>query len=218
MDPRKVQVIKEWPTPSTKRELQQFLGFVNFYWQFVEGCTKITKPLTKLTRKEEWQWEIEQEEAFEGLKGQIAKEITLAILNNKGQFRVEVDMSDFAMGGILSQQQSDETWRLVAFILKSFNNAKWNYKMYDKEMLAIMHAFYEWSHYLKGATIPTEVLTDHQNLTYFRKPQNLNRRQARWVMDLQDNNWSDWLSMAQFCHNDWKHSATNYSPFYLTYG
>ena len=53
-------------------------------------------------------------------------------------------------------------------------------------MLAIMYAFYEWSHYLKGVTIPTEVLTDHQNLTYFKKPQNLNRRQVRWVMDLQE--------------------------------
>ena len=49
-----------------------------------------------------------------------------------------------------------------------------------------MHAFYEWSHYLKGVKIPTEVLMDHQNLTYFKKPQNLNRRQARWVMDLQE--------------------------------
>ena len=45
-------------------------------------------------------------------------------------------------------------------------------------MLAVMYTFYEWSHYLKGVSIPTEVLMDHQNLTYFRKPQNLNRRQA----------------------------------------
>ena len=56
-------------------------------------------------------------------------------------------------------------------------------------MLAIMHAFYEWSHYLKGVKTPTEVLTDHQNLTYFKKPQNLNWRQARWVMDLQEYNF-----------------------------
>ena len=56
-------------------------------------------------------------------------------------------------------------------------------------MLAVMYAFYKWSHYLKGVSIPTEVLTDHQNLTYFKKPQNLNRQQARWVMDLQDFNF-----------------------------
>ena len=117
--------------------------------------------------KEEWQWETEQQTAFEGLKEQIIKEITLAIPNDEGQFRIKVDASDFAMGGILSQQQPNETWRPVAFILKSFNSTEQNYEIYDKEMLAIMHVFYEWSHYLKGATIPTEVLTDHQNLTYF---------------------------------------------------
>jgi hypothetical protein len=57
-------------------------------------------------------------------------------------------------------------------------------------MLAIMHGFYEWAHYLKGNDEITEVLTDHQNLTFFRKPQNLNRRQARWIMDLQEYNFT----------------------------
>ena len=127
--------------------------------------------------------------AFKGLKGQTIKEITLAIPNNKGQLRVEVDVSDFTMGGILSQQQPNGTWRLVAFISKSFNSVEQNYKIYNKEMLAIMHAFYEWSHYLKGVTVPMEVLTDHQKLMYFQKPQNLNQRQAHWVMDLQDYNF-----------------------------
>ena len=116
--------------------------------------------------KEEWLWEEEQRNAFQGLKRQIAKEITLAIPTDKGQFHIEVDASDFAMGGILSQQQKDEMWQLVAFISKSLNSAEWNYEIYDKEMLAIMYAFYEWPHYLKGVKILTEVLTDHQNLTY----------------------------------------------------
>ena len=93
------------------------------------------------------------------------------------------------MGGIISQHQKDDTWRPVAFISKSFNSTERNYKIYDKEMLAVMYAFYEWSHYLKGVSIPTEVLTDHQNLMYFQKPQNLNRQQAQWVMDLQDFNF-----------------------------
>ena len=119
-------------------------------------------------------------------KDQIANEIVLAIPADEGQFRIEVDASDFAMGGILSQQQKEGIWQPIAFISKSLNSAKRNYEIYDKEMLAVMHAFYEWSHYLKGVKTPTEVLTDHQNLTYFKKPQNLNRRQARWVMDLQE--------------------------------
>jgi hypothetical protein len=56
MDPHKVKAITDWPTPTTKRELQQFLGFVNFYRRFVKGFAKIAKPLTKLTGKTDWLW------------------------------------------------------------------------------------------------------------------------------------------------------------------
>ena len=87
---------------------------------------KIAKPLAKLTGKEQWEWVDEQQKAFEGLKAKISEEITLTIPNNEGQFRIEVDASDFAMGGILSQHQKDDTWQPVAFISKSFNSAERN--------------------------------------------------------------------------------------------
>ena len=50
--------------------------------------------------------------------------------------------------------------------VQNLNDAERNYKIYDKEMLAMMKGFYEWAHYLKGNDATTEVLTDHQNLTY----------------------------------------------------
>ncbi len=65
-----------------------------------------------------------------------------------------------------------------------FNKVEHNYKIYDKEMMAIMDSIDDWRQYLLGATETVEVFTDHQNLQYFRKPQNLNRRQARWVIQL----------------------------------
>ena len=97
---------------------------MNFYRRFVEGFAKIGKPLTKLTGKNEWSWEEEQQRAFQELKDQIANEIVLAIPADEGQFRIEVDASDFAMGGILSQQQKEGIWRPIAFISKSLNSAK----------------------------------------------------------------------------------------------
>ena len=102
---------------------------------------------------------------------------------------METDASDFTIAAILSQEDDKGIWRPVAFILKSLNDAERNYKIYDKEMLAIMYSFYEWAHYLKGNDQVTEVLTNHQNLTFFRKPQNLNRRQAQWILDLQEYNF-----------------------------
>ena len=189
MDPAKVEAIRNWPTPEKKRDIQQFLGFVNFYRWFVQSFAKIAKPLTKLTGNQPWEWMRDQETAFKQLKEQIAEEVVLRIPDEEGQFQIETDASEFTTGAILSQQDKTGLWQPVAFLSQSLNETERNYKIYDKEMLAVMRAFYEWSHYLKGAKQIIEVLTDHQNLTYFRKPQNLNRRQAHSVMDLQEYNF-----------------------------
>jgi hypothetical protein len=152
MDKAKVKAILDWPKPTNKRELQQFLGFVNFYQRFVRGFAKIAEALTKLTGKEEWMWTVLQEEAFVGLKMRIGEEVVLAIPSDEGKYRVETDASDFAMGAVLSQQQQDGTWRPIKFISKSLNPAERNYEIYDKELLAVMYALYECSHYLHQET------------------------------------------------------------------
>jgi len=59
-----------------------------------------------------------------------------------------------------------------------------NYKIYDKEMLAIIRALEEWRHFLEGACHPVEIWTDHKNLEYFMTARKLNRRQARWSLYL----------------------------------
>ena len=175
MDPGKVKAVTDWPVPKTKRELQQFLGFVNFYRRFVKGFAGIAKPLTKLTGKDPWSWTQFQQEAFQRLKDEITSERILMIPKPGRPFRMETDASDFAIAAILSQLDEDGIWKPIAFMSKSLNEAERNYEIYDKEMLAVMQGFYEWSHYLRGYNAEVEVLTDHQNLTYFRKPQNLNR-------------------------------------------
>ncbi|KAF8663356.1 hypothetical protein AX14_006995, partial [Amanita brunnescens Koide BX004] len=190
MDPGKVKAVTDWPVPKTKKELQQFLGFVNFYRRFVKGFTGIAKPLTKLMGKEAWNWTQFQQEAFQKLKDEITSERTLMIPKPGRPFRMETDASDFAIAAILSQLDEDGIWKPIAFMSKSLNEAERNYEIYDKEMIAVMQGFYEWSHYLRGYNAEVEVLTDHQNLTYFQKPQNLNRRQARWILDLQEYNFT----------------------------
>jgi hypothetical protein len=64
--------------------------------------------------------------------------------------------------------------------------AQRNYQVYDKEFLAIMHSLTEWRKYLLGAKQTVEIITDHRNLEYYRKPQNLTRQQADWVSQLQE--------------------------------
>src|SRR3954463_10587172 len=106
----------------------------------------------------------------------------LAMPKDEGPFMIECNTSEGALGAILSQKQEDK-WRPVAFLSKVLNPTEHNYEIYGKELLAIITAFEEWQQHLIG-TKEIEVFTDPQNLTYFRKPQKLNRRQVRWVMKL----------------------------------
>ena len=109
--------------------------------------------------------------------------------NDDGKYQVEADSSDYATGAILSQEQSDGKWKPVAFLSKTLSETKRNYQIYDEEMLAVMRALSEWRQYLLGARQVFEIWTDHKNLEYFRLLQKLNRRQARWMVEMQEYNF-----------------------------
>jgi len=95
-------------------------------------------------------------------------------------FRIEADSLDFAFGAVLSQQlPREEKWHPVAFYSKSLSLVEWNYEIYDKEMLAIIHVLEEWRHFLEGARHLVEIWTDHKNLKYFMIAKKLNCHQAR---------------------------------------
>jgi hypothetical protein len=68
MDPVKTNAITDWPTPTTKKELQSFLGFMNFYCWFIKDFAKVAALLNKLTGKTDWTWEEDQQWAFNTLK------------------------------------------------------------------------------------------------------------------------------------------------------
>ena len=92
---------------------------------------------------------------------------------------MEVDTLDYATGGVLSIECEDRLWRPVAFLSKSLNEMERNYEIHNKEMLAIIQGLESWRHLLEGAQFKFEIWTDHKNLEYFMKAQNLNQRQAR---------------------------------------
>ena len=78
--------------------------------------------------------------------------------------RVEADASDYATGGVLLTKCEDGKWRPVAFISKLLNAMEQNYKIHNKEMLAIIRCLEVWRHYLEGAKLEFEIWTDRKNL------------------------------------------------------
>ena len=104
--------------------------------------------------------------------------------------RMEVDVSDYAIEKVLSMEEEDGKWRPVTFLSKSLNETERNYKIHDKEMLAIIRGLESWRHLLEGAKFKFKIWTDHKNLKYFMKAQKLNRRQARWALYLSGFNFT----------------------------
>jgi len=189
MEEKKVEAIREWTAPSWKKDLQRFLALVNFYHKFVKDFSMIARPLHELTGNSPWEWLPHHQTAFNTLKNAISDATILHTPHNTGKFKVEANSSDFAVGGTLSQLQGGH-WKSIAFLSKSLSPAELNYEIYDKELLAIITCLDKWHQYILGVPEPFEVWSDHKNLEYFWKPQNINRWQAQWVSMLADYDFS----------------------------
>jgi len=165
--------------------VQKFLGLANYYHWFIEGFVSIARLLHNMVKKDKkWKWMEKQDKAFKELKRRFTEEPVLAAPDLDKKMRIEVDASDYAMGGVFSMECEDRLWRLVVFLSKSLNETERNYEIHVKEMLAIVRGLEAWRHLLEGAQIKFEIWTDHKNLEYFMKVQKLNRRQARWALYL----------------------------------
>jgi len=144
----------------------------------------MSRPLFDLTKKDcTWNWDIEQQNAFEALKKTFTTASVLRIPNDEDPFKLSTDASDFTTEAVLSQKDMQTNlWHPVAFFSKSLDVHERNYEIYDKELLVVIRRLEEYRHHLEGHPHKVEIWSDYQNLTFFRTAQKLTRRQARWVL------------------------------------
>ncbi len=185
MDEGKVTAIRNWPIPTSIKELQRFLGFANFYRRFIQNYSSIASPLTDLLKlkPKSLSWTPSATEAFNTLKETFISAPILVHPDPDKAFVEEVDASTTGVGAVLSQQQGTPA-RLhpCAFFSRKLSPAERNYDIGNRELLAIKLALEEWRHWLEGAQQPFVVLTDHKNLEYLREATRLNPHQARWAL------------------------------------
>ena len=108
MDPGKIEAVRDWKSPTTKKELQTFLGFANYYCKFIRNFAEDSLKLTLLMGKKDWEWGKEQEDLFRNLIRKMCEEPVLWTIKDEGKLKMEVDGSGFAMGAVLMQQQQGE--------------------------------------------------------------------------------------------------------------
>ncbi|KAL0169271.1 hypothetical protein M9458_033867, partial [Cirrhinus mrigala] len=185
MDTSKVAAIRDWPQPTSVKELQRFLGFANFYRRFINQFSLLSATLTNLLKDKPktLTWTPSASQAFASLKSAFCTAPALVLPDPQEPFIVEVDASTIGAGAVLSQY-SGEPPKLhpCAFFSRKFSPAEQNYDIGNRELLAIKLALEEWRHWLEGARHPFSVITDHRNLEYIREAKRLNPRQARWAL------------------------------------
>jgi len=185
-DPQKLAAIQNWPQPNNVSELRSFLGFAGYYQRFVRNFAAIVLPLSALTKKDvKYTWGPEQESAFVRIKEALLSSPILMMPDPEKPYTLETDASGFAIGAVLSQEDSTSELRPIAFLSRKLQPAEINYPVHEQELLAIHTALMKWRHLLAGG--PTvKVLTDNHALKFVLSQTSLNRRLARYILDFAD--------------------------------
>ncbi|KAG5722192.1 hypothetical protein E4T56_gene5334 [Termitomyces sp. T112] len=192
MDLVKVAGVAGWPEPKNKKE--DFLHHAH--------------PLFDLTSKDiVWSWVPPEQMAFNALECTVTSGPILLFPDDDFPFQVEVNSYNFVTGAVLSQESLEDRKRhLVAFYFKSLSTVEQNYKIYDKEMLAIIWSFKEWWHFLEGHS------------TSLSQTKHVNQELEQYLCLFYNEHWDDWdelLPNAKFQYNNYIHAFTQFSPFFL---
>ena len=155
--------IKNFPTPTTQKQIRQFLGKINFYHEYIEKSSILLDPLHKLLRKNvKFIWTEECEESFRKIKEKLCDQPVLEIFDKDLPIKIYTDASLEGIGAILKQIQEDGKEKPVAYFSKKLNETQKRKKAIYLECLAIKEAIKYWQHWLIGRYF--EVHSDHKPL------------------------------------------------------
>ncbi|GKB07228.1 putative reverse transcriptase domain-containing protein [Tanacetum coccineum] len=175
VDPIKIESIKDWASPKSATEIRQFLGLAGYYRRFIEGFSKIAKPMTKLTQKNvKFDWGKKEEAAFQLIKQKLCSVPILALPKGSENFIVYCDASHKGLGAVHMQNE-----KVIAYASQQLKIYEKNYTTHDLELGAMVFALKIWRHYLYGTRCT--VFTDHKSLQHILDQKELNMRQRRWL-------------------------------------
>ena len=143
VDPEKVEAIEKWELPRTQTGIRSFLGFANFYRDFIQDFASLSAPLQRYTRKQfspKGKINVDQNarKSFEILKKHFITSPILMIFDTERKTILETDCSGWAMGACLSQVDEKGLLRPIGYFSKKLSPAECNYDIHDKELLAVI--------------------------------------------------------------------------------
>ena len=188
-DPAKTDKVADWPVPTTRKRVQQFLGLANYYRRFVKDFSNIARPLHRLTEKNcKFHWTNECQTAFDDLRHRLVSAPILAFPDYNREFILDTDASDDGIGAVLSQVQDDGTEHVIAYASRILTKPERRYCVTRRELLAVVTFIHHFRQYLLGRRF--SLRTDHGSLTWlsnFKEPEG---QLARWLERLQEYDFS----------------------------
>jgi hypothetical protein len=157
--------------------LRGFLGLTGYYRKFVKNYKKIVAPLTAFLEKNSFTWTPATTQAFLTLKTTMCTTLVLALPDFTKTFVLECDTSGKVINIVLMQEGQPS-----AFTSKQLSERNLDKAIYEKEMLAIMHAIDLLHPYLLGHCFQIKI--DHQILKYFLEQRISSQEQQKWVTKL----------------------------------
>jgi hypothetical protein len=177
VDPSKVESVTKWPQPKNVKGVRGFLGLTGYYRKFIRDYGKIAKPLTELTKKDNFKWGMEAQKAFEELKQKLTTAPVLTLPDFSKPFVIECDASGVGLGAILMQDK-----RPVAYYSKALGVKNLAKSAYEKELMAVVLAIQHWRPYLLGRKFI--VSTDQKSLKELMQQKIVTAEQQNWAAKL----------------------------------
>ena len=195
VDPRKVQSIVEWATPTSCAEVRRFTGLANYYRRFVEGYAEVAAPLTALgSPTARFAWSPAAQASFDALKLALSSAPVLRTFDPSRRAVLTTDASGIAVAAILTQPDDEGLQHPVAYESRKLTAAERNYPAHVLELLAVVHALRVFKHYLLGGGAPRpegcwsdfDLRTDNQAITWLKTNRHLNKMYVRWLDEIED--------------------------------
>ena len=151
LNPHKIDAINELPEPKDLKQLQSFLGGINYYSKFIPNMSEIALPLYCLLEKDtEWKWTKTEQLSFENLKQVLLTAPVLTIFDQNLPLKLDSDASQYGLEVVLSHVYPDKSERPIAYANRTLNEHELNYSQIDKEEASIIFSLKKFSQYLLG--------------------------------------------------------------------
>lgn len=182
---RKVEAVRNFPTPKDVHNVRQIIGLASFFRRFIKGFAELARPLTKLLKKNAvWIWGEEQERSFEQIKNILSSKPVLALYEPTAETQIHTDASKHGVGGVLMQKQADTTFRPIAYYSRQTSPEESHYSSYELETLAVIASLTKFRAYVLGLNFT--VVTDCNSLRATFLKRDMIPRVARWWSLIQE--------------------------------